>query len=78
MAKKPKSPQAKAILAAMVWADTNMAQIAKLANKSVTYIKQIVEGDRTGYEVRPIIAKACNKRVEELWPDTPERYRRAA
>ena len=77
MAKKSRSLQARTILAALAMADLNVSDVARLADKTDTYIWQIIDGNRKGYKVRPIIAKACAKTVEELWNQSEE-YRRAA
>jgi len=78
MAKKSRSMQARTILAALAMADLKVSDVARMAKKTDPYIWQIIDGDRTGYKVRPIIAKACKKTVLELWPDTPPEHRRAA
>lgn len=52
--------------------------LATAARTSPVYIGYIINDKRTGYNIRPIIAKALGFSVEALWPDTPPQHRRAA
>jgi lambda repressor-like predicted transcriptional regulator len=53
-------------------------QIAKQEGVRENYVYMVLAGERTGYRIRRAIAAACGKPVEDLWPDTPVEYRRAA
>lgn len=53
-------------------------QIAELESVRENYVYMVLAGERTGYRIRRAIAKALGVPVEELWPDTPPGYRRAA
>lgn len=59
-------------------AGKNVDDLAAAANKCPGYIRMIISDERTGYTIRPIIAQILGYRVVDLWPDTPEKYRRAA
>jgi len=70
---RPRIRQALCLAAGKTYDD-----LAAAANKSPVYIGCIINDQRTGYTVRPIIAQILGFRVSDLWPDTPERFRRAA
>lgn len=48
--------------------------LAVATKKSQTYIQMILDDDRTGYTIRPVIAQILGFRVADLWPDTPLKY----
>ncbi|MFZ4857953.1 MAG: hypothetical protein ACOYL3_16305 [Desulfuromonadaceae bacterium] len=52
--------------------------LAAVADKSPVYIGYIINDQRTGYTVRPMIAKFLGFSVADLWPDTPTKYLEAA
>lgn len=52
--------------------------LAGLTQKSPVYIGLIINDQRTGYTIRPLIAKILGFQVADLWPDTPSRYLEAA
>lgn len=52
--------------------------LAVATKKSAVYIGYIINDQRTGYTVRPIIAKILGFQVSDLWPDTPSQYLEAA
>lgn len=52
--------------------------VAAVANTSAVYVGMIINDQRTGYTVRPIIAQILGFNVIDLWPDTPPKYRKAA
>jgi lambda repressor-like predicted transcriptional regulator len=62
----------------MVQAGVSNAQIARDEDVSVTYVHYVLTQQRPGYRIRRAIAAACGVFVEDLWPDTPPEYRRAA
>lgn len=65
-------------LALLVAANLTYDDLAKASGKSSVYIGLIINDQRTGYKVRPIIAQALGFQVTDLWPDTPGHYREAA
>lgn len=73
-----KQEQMRIIRAEMVRAGVSNAQIARDEQVSTVYVYYVLIGKRPGYRIRRAIAKAVNKPVEKLWPDTPPGYRRAA
>jgi hypothetical protein len=62
----------------MVAAGVTNAQIARDEKVRAEYVYYVLKGDRTGYRIRRAIARAVNKPIEMLWPDTPPQYREAA
>ena len=78
LARVPKKERPRYRQALMLAAGKTYDDLATAANKSQVYIGLIINDQRTGYTIRPIIAKILGFRVEDLWPDTPEQYRRAA
>jgi lambda repressor-like predicted transcriptional regulator len=66
------------IRAAMVRAGVTNAQIARDEKVSTEYVYYVLSQKRTGYRIRLAIAHAVDVPVEDLWPDTPPEYRRAA
>lgn len=78
LASVPKEERPRIRQALLTAAGKTYEDIAAVAQKSSVYIGYIINDERTGYEVRPIIAKILGFRIEDLWPDTPPKYRRAA
>lgn len=70
---RPRIRQALCLAAGKTYDD-----LAVEANKSPVYIGCIINDQRTGYTVRPVIARILGYRLTDLWPDTPEKFRRAA
>ena len=66
------------IRAQMVRAGVTNAQIARDEQVSTVFVYYVLSEKRTGYRIRRAIAKAVKVPVEQLWPDTPPEYRRAA
>lgn len=78
LASVPKKDRPRHRKALMVAAQLSYEDLASLAGKSPEYIGYIINDQRTGYTVRPIIAKRLGFQVADLWPDTPLKYREAA
>lgn len=55
-----------------------LAGVARSVGRRREYLHLIINGSRTGYKYRPVIAAACGVTVDFLWPDTPPQYREAA
>lgn len=62
----------------LVGNDLTNAEIARLASVSRQRVYKVMRGIDPGYRIRCIIAQSVNVPVENIWPDTPEEYRRAA
>jgi tryptophan synthase alpha subunit len=58
----------------MVALGVTNARIAQEENVCPEYIYYVLKGKRTGYRIRRAIAKAVNKPVQVLWPDTPKQH----
>jgi lambda repressor-like predicted transcriptional regulator len=59
------------IRAAMLLNGVKLKDIAGEAGVSVGRIHQVIynTGRNRGYRIRPFIAKAIGKKVEDIWPD---------
>jgi len=66
------------IRAEMVRKGVLNSEIAREEDVSPAYVYYVLAGKRQGYRIRAAIAEKVGKPVEELWPDTPVKYRRAA
>jgi len=64
--------------ALLVAAGKTYDDLAVVTKKSPVYIGLIINDQRTGYTVRPVIAQILGYQVADLWPDTPPQYREAA
>jgi len=74
----PKASRPRIRQALMFAAGKTYDDLAASANKSAVYIGMIMNDQRTGYSIRPIIAAELGFSVVDLWPDTPPQYRHAA
>jgi lambda repressor-like predicted transcriptional regulator len=59
------------IRAAMALRGIKQVDIARAAGVSPGFVNQVINGvgRNKGFRVRPYIAKAIGKTVEEIWPD---------
>lgn len=78
LASVPKDDRPRYIRALLTAANISNEELADLTNKSTVYISNIINGQRTGYGVRRLIAKRLGYGVSDLWPDTPSQYLEAA
>lgn len=68
----------KAIKKGLIDNNKTLTGIARSAGLRREYFHLIINGQRTGYKYRAVIADACGLPFDYLWPDTPQQYRRAA
>lgn len=78
LASVPKEDRPRYLRALLTAADLSNEDLASLTKKSTVYISNIINGQRTGYGVRKVIAKRLGFDVADLWPDTPSQYLEAA
>ena len=78
LASVPKEDRPRIRQALLMAADLTYEDLAALTQKSAVYIGLIINDQRTGYTIRPVIAKKLGFRISDIWPDTPEQYREAA
>ena len=80
LASVPKEDRPRYRQALLLAAGKTYDDLATAAQKSPVYIGLIINDLRTGYTVRPVIAKILGFRVADLWPDTPlsHQHREAA
>ena len=50
-------------------------KIAEHEGVSAVYVSYVINSRRTGYRIRQAVANAVGTPVEQLWPDTPQKYR---
>lgn len=72
MGKKAKGMTPREIRAEMVLRGIKLKDVAEEAGVTPGFVHQVIYGVRRskGYRVRPFLAKAINKKVEDVWPDT--------
>lgn len=78
LATVPKAERPRYRQALLIAANLTYEDLATRTQKSSVYIGYIINDQRTGYSIRPAIAKLLGFAVTDLWPDTPLRYREAA
>lgn len=78
LASVPKDDRPRYIRALLTAANITNEDLAVLTQKSIVYISNIINGQRTGYQVRKLIARQLGFSVVDLWPDTPRQYRDAS
>lgn len=74
LASVPKKDRPRYRQALLLAAGKTYEDLATATEKSPVYIGLIINDQRTGYTVRPIIAQILGFRVTDLWPDTPLQY----
>jgi len=50
-------------------------RIAKLLGVTVVHVNNVLSGKRKNPRVREVIALACRKRVEDIWPEPAKKKR---
>lgn len=78
LASVPKEDRPRYRQALLLAAGKTYDDLGVIAKKSPVYIGLIINDQRTGYTVRPVIARILGFNVADLWPDTPSQYLEAA
>jgi hypothetical protein len=77
LASVPKSERPRIRQALLIAAGKTYEDLANAMQLSPVYVGYIINDQRTGYKIRPLIAKLLGYRVCDLWPETPN-HREAA